>query len=97
MARVIVTSSSPKSATIYTKASIYTDLNGTTTGIDGNVTLRVDGLDSSSGDSIGITVLSTKDSTLYYSNNWVLDTSKTPNVWKTVPEAITGPSTLMID
>jgi hypothetical protein len=86
---------SPKSATIYSKASILRDFNGTITPLDGNVTLRVDGYDNgSTGDTIGFTVLSTKDSTLYYSNKWVLDTNKSPNVWKTLPQALEGSFTI---
>ena len=76
-------------ATIYTKASAYEALsNGTSITIDGNVTLRVDVVEGAtpSQSLIGFTLLSTKDSALYYSNQWVLDSS----AWKTVVEQITG-------
>jgi hypothetical protein len=72
-------------ATIYTKATVYEVLNnGTTVTIDGNVTLRMDVQDGP--DLAGFTVLSSKDSTLYYSNNWVI----VSNAWKTAPELVTG-------
>jgi hypothetical protein len=76
-----------KDVTIYTKASIYKiDNSGAQTSIEGNVTLRVDAHDGgSSGDLIGFTVLSSKDSTLFYSNNWVYDS--VTRSWKTMPQA----------
>ena len=41
------------------------------TTLDGSITLRMDAHDGgASGDTIGFTVLSSKDSTLYYSNDW---------------------------
>lgn len=61
---------------MYSKASIYRmDANGAMMSIDGNVTLRADAHDGGTGgrDAIGITVISSKDSSLYYSNNWVYD------------------------
>jgi len=71
------TPTSPKRATLYAKASIYevvTNDNGTTSNIsiDGNVTVRVDMTDGGNGvaDTIGFTILS-KNSELYYSNNWI--------------------------
>ena len=51
--------------------------------IDGNVTLRIDASDGTP-DKVGVTVLSSKDSTLFYSNQWLLQS----NVWKTVTEAV---------
>jgi hypothetical protein len=85
-----------KDVTIYTKASIYkVSPTGTLTSIDGGVTLRVDAHEgcttspscgSSNGDTIGFTVLSGKNSSLYYSNNWVYDTAT--KSWRTVPYAI---------
>jgi len=56
------------------------------TSIDGGVTLRLDAEDFASGsDKIGFTVLSSKTSDLYYSNNWILDAT---NAWKTVVQAL---------
>jgi hypothetical protein len=43
---------------------------------------------SSSGDTIGFTVLSGKDSSLYYSNNWAYDNSTL--AWKTILQPVTG-------
>jgi hypothetical protein len=88
-----------KDATIYTKASIYrvTD-SGALTSIDGNVTLRVDAHDGCAvgatcvpgeNDTIGFTVLSSKNSSLYYSNNWQYDQSILG--WRTIQEQISGP------
>ena len=77
-----------KNSTIYTKSSIYKVLGtGSQVTIDGNVTLRLDTHDGGLGplvDSVGVTVLSTKDSCLYYSNNWVLSN----NVWQTLMETL---------
>jgi hypothetical protein len=82
----------PKNSTIYTKATVYQVLgNGSQVTIDGNVTLRVDALDNSMNDKVGFTVLSSKDSKLYYSNNWVLDNTTSPSTWRTVLEAVTYP------
>jgi len=87
-----------KDVTIYTKASIYkVGAGGALTSIDGGVTLRLDAHEgcpanpcgSSGGDAIGFTVLSGKDSSLYYSNNWVYDT--TILGWRTVQQAASGP------
>jgi hypothetical protein len=84
-----------KDVTIYTKASIYKVAGTTLTSIDGNVTLRLDAHEGclttpacggTSGDLIGFTVLSSKDSSLYYSNNWAYD-QKTLS-WKTVMQAV---------
>ncbi|HYZ92007.1 MAG TPA: MBG domain-containing protein, partial [Actinomycetota bacterium] len=75
--------------TIYTKASIYKVTSAGVVSIDGGVTLRMDAHDGglSSGDKVGFTVLSSKDSSLYYSNNWVYDNATAG--WKTVPQAVT--------
>jgi hypothetical protein len=73
------------SAILYAKASVYRVAGEATTSLDGNVTIRVDGVEGAPG-AMGFTVLSSKDSTLFYSNRWMLD-GKT---WKTVPEAVTG-------
>jgi hypothetical protein len=90
-----------KDVTIYTKASIYRVSAGLLTSIDGNVTLRLDAHDggvsatgctpSPSQDSIGFTVLSTKNSSLYYSNNWAVGSS---SGYQTVKEPVstTNPS-----
>jgi hypothetical protein len=78
--------------TIYTKASIYrVDGLGQTTSIDGNVTVRVDIHDagpSATGDTIALTVLSSKSSTLYYSNNWTYDAAA--RAWRTVPQPVSA-------
>src|SRR5206468_992279 len=64
-----------KRATVYTKATVYRiDNLGNLTTIDGNVTLRTD-VDDTTNDVIGFTALSTKDSSLYYSNDWVYDST----------------------
>jgi hypothetical protein len=89
-----------KDATIYTKASIYkVSESGAMTSVDGNVTLRVDAHDgcavnatcvAGENDTIGFTVLSGKNSSLYYSNNWQYDQSILG--WRTVQESVSGPS-----
>jgi hypothetical protein len=94
----------PKDVTIYTKASIFkvNNVTGATVSVDGNVTLRVDaheGCTTNStskstcmtvgGDKIGFTVLSSKNSALYYSNNWVYDDPS--KSYRTVPQPVTGP------
>jgi hypothetical protein len=93
-----------KDAVIYTKASIYKITNaGALVSIDGNVTLRLDAHDgcttvngcTSGGDTIGFTVLSSKDSALYYSNNWVFDSGVLG--WRTVPYATPGDSAAAIN
>jgi hypothetical protein len=79
----------PRTSTIYTKASLYkVQINGSMVSIDGNASLRVDAIDNGTMDSIGFTVLSSKNSTLHYSNNWVLSGSGSTAVWKTVVEAL---------
>jgi hypothetical protein len=86
-----------KDLTIYTKASIYyIDQDGVTHSVDGNVTLRVDAHDggTSSGDTIGFTVLSTKDSSLYYSNNWVYDS--TAKAWRTMMQGVSPATTAVV-
>jgi hypothetical protein len=78
-------------------------LTGVTTSIDGNVTLRVDAHEgcnvnsnpnlkgnclTTTGDTIGFTVLSSKNSALYYSNNWGYDSvSKS---YRTLLQAVSG-------
>ena len=76
-----------KDVTVYTKASIYKiSSGGALTSVDGNVSLRLDAHDGdnngvgtctglTSGDTIGFTVLSSKTSALYYSNQWVYDSA----------------------
>jgi len=72
-------------STIYTKASISKVLsNATVVTLEGNVTLRIDSADGGT-DQIGLTVLSTKDSTMFYSNQWLLDGN---NTWRTALEAL---------
>jgi hypothetical protein len=86
-----------RDVTIYTKASIYKVTGTTLTSVDGNVTLRLDAHDggTAGGDTIGFTVLSSKDSSLYYSNNWTYD-SKTL-AWKTVMQAMPNGTAVVID
>ena len=94
----------PKDVTIYTKASIYkvNNVTGAAASVDGGVTLRVDAHEgcllnstnksacmTASGDKIGFTVLSSKTSSLYYSNNWVYDDPS--KSYRTVPQPVTGP------
>jgi hypothetical protein len=85
-----------KNVTVYTKASIYKVTASGTTSIDGNVTLRMDAHDGgiSSGDTVGFTVLSSKDSSLYYSNNWAFDSVS--NSWKTMQQGISPASTAAV-
>jgi hypothetical protein len=82
----------PKTSTIYTKASLYKVLSdGSQVGIDGGASFRIDSLDTkdtTKPSQVGFTVLSSKNSTLYNSNNWELNTSVTPNVWQTVMEVL---------
>ena len=95
----------PKDVTIYTKASIYkVNGSGGTTSVEGNVTLRLDahegcatspGCAGSSGDTIGFTVLSTKDSSLFYSNNWVYDSAK--KAFATVLQSVAGFCSVVIN
>jgi hypothetical protein len=89
----MVSNTNPKKMTIYTKASISRLLtNGTTVTIDGGSTLRMDieditvSPDNPLADKVGFTVLSSKDSQLFYSNQWVLDS--TANAWKTVVQLL---------
>jgi hypothetical protein len=87
-----------RDVTIYTKASIFKIKNGVTTSVDGNVTLRMDAHDNGTGtgiDTVGFTVLSSKDSTLYYSNNWVYDPITLS--WKTVQQTLSTPAFVNID
>ena len=76
-----------RDVTVYTKGSIYKIVNGKPISIDGGVTIRMDAHDGGgSGDTIAFTVLSSKDGTLYYSNNWVYDS--TILAWHTVSQAV---------
>jgi len=80
-----------KDVTVYTKASIYRiDGAGKTISIDGAVTLRMDAHDGGTNDTIGFTVLSSKDGSLYYSNNWVWDPATLS--FRTVPQPVVDPS-----
>jgi len=81
------TATLPKTSTIYTKSTVYKVTPAGTVNIDGNVTLRIDAVDGAP-DQVGITVLSSKDSTLYYSNQWLLVPTGGQSVWKTVPETV---------
>jgi hypothetical protein len=102
---VIADGGLPKDVTIYTKASIYKidNLTGAITSIDGNVTLRVDAHEGCStnatdatacmttgGDTIGFTVLSSKTSALYYSNNWQYDSPS--KSYRTVNQSVSSSS-----
>jgi hypothetical protein len=82
IASVSVTPSTgvPTGATVYTKASVYKVVNGVTTSIDGNVSLRMDVTDgksptTSQGDQVAFTVLSSKTGELYYANDWRYDST----------------------
>jgi hypothetical protein len=88
-------------ATVYTKASIYKILsNGTQVSVDGNVSLRMDIFDASRTlseadvDQVGFTVLSSKTSQLYYSNNWIWD--DTTRSWKTVVQNLLNSEQLSV-
>jgi hypothetical protein len=84
-----------KDVTIYTKASIYRINGSTTTSIDGGVTLRMDAHDGgATGDTVSLTVLSSKDGSLYYSNNWVYDTATLS--YKTVLQSVVSPNFIQI-
>jgi subtilisin family serine protease len=85
----VVKSSSPKTSTIYTKSTVYKVTPSGVQTIDGNVTLRIDSEDGAP-DKVGVTVLSSRDSTLYYSNQWLLvpGSNGGQSVWKTVPQAV---------
>jgi hypothetical protein len=84
-----------KDVTIYTKASIYRINGSTTTSIDGGVTLRMDAHDGgATGDTVSFTVLSSKDGSLYYSNNWVYDTATLS--YKTVLQSVASPNFIQI-
>jgi len=78
--------------TIYTKATVYKiDAYGVMTSIEGGATLRMDAHDggTASGDTVGFTVLSSKTSALYYSNNWVFDSAT--KSWRTLRQLV-GPA-----
>jgi hypothetical protein len=87
-----------KDVTVYTKASIYKVTSaGVLTSVDGNVTLRMDAHDGgpTTGDTIGFTVLSSKNSALYYSNNWMFDSPTLS--WRTVKQGFaTGDGTAVV-
>jgi hypothetical protein len=74
--------------------------------IEGNVTLRMDAHDGNgltatgatiyTPDTVGFTVLSSKDSTLFYSNNWVYDS--VTKSWRTVQQDVAnGTSAIVIN
>jgi hypothetical protein len=74
-------------ATVYTKASIYrVSSTGVVQSIDGNATLRMDitNGNQASGSQVGFTVLSSKDSSLYYSNDWAVNSV---GAWITLPDS----------
>jgi hypothetical protein len=79
-----------KDVTVYTKAGISRiDSLGNVTSLGAGVTLRMDAHDGgASGDTIGFTILSTKDSTMYYSNDWFFDAAT--QTWNTRSQALTG-------
>jgi hypothetical protein len=86
-----------KDVTVYTKASIYKiDSSGVLTSIDGGVTLRMDAHDggTTGDDTIGFTVLSSKNSALYYSNNWVYDS--VTKAYKTMQQAVKPSATAVV-
>jgi hypothetical protein len=49
--------------------------------------------DNGMSDYVGFTVLSSKDSTLYYSNNWLLSGT----TWNTVLELVNSPEILNVN
>jgi hypothetical protein len=87
-----------RDVTVYTKASIYKVTgSGVLTSVDGGVTLRVDAHDGGAGlggDTVAFTVLSTKTSALYYSNNWTYDS--VTKSWRTVQQPIGHPASTPI-
>ena len=85
-----------KQSTVYAKASVSRiNLDGSITTLEGGATLRMDVLDMTTGaDSIGFTVLSSKDSSLLYSNDWFYDT--VTKTWKTRAQALAGGSMITI-
>jgi hypothetical protein len=78
-------------STIYTKATVYEVLNGSTVAIDGGVSLRLDTVEGSPG-QVGVTVLSSS-SVLYYSNNWII----VNNAWRTGTEALSIGSSISVE
>ena len=49
---------------------------------------------STNPDTVGFTILSSKDSSLYYSNNWTYDANTL--AWKTVLQPIAGTTPVVI-
>jgi hypothetical protein len=97
-------STSSKDVTVYTKASIYKILdNGQTVGVDGGVSLRVDAHEGclnnpcsgTGGDTIGFTVMSSKDSALYFSNNWAY--ASDTRSWRTIQRPVSGTCAVVIN
>ena len=65
---------------------------GIETTIDTAVTLRMDAHDGgATGDTIGFTIRSGTNSTLYYSNDWYFDS--VTSSWQTRSQATTGITT----
>jgi len=89
----VVTSTTAKTATVYSKGNVTRiDQFGVSTSLDGNASFRIDVVDylaATATDQIGFTVLSSKNSTLQYSNSWELVGSGATAVWKTVTKNIT--------
>jgi len=77
-----------KDATVYTKASAYRiDGLGNITTLDGGITLRMDAHDGgASADTIGFTLLSGKDSTMYYPNDWFFNSLN--STWSTRSQSL---------
>jgi hypothetical protein len=84
---------SGKTSVIYTKATVTRVLlDGTQVGIDAGVSFRIDSVDGAP-DKVGFTVLSSKTSELYYSNNWTYDSPTA--AWRTTPwQVATGAVTI---
>ena len=96
---VTYTNGSPTLATIYTKASLYkVDPNTGLVSLDGNVTFRTDVYTGGGKQQVAFTVLSSKDGTLYYSNNWQYDLggldaiggSTGTKSWRSILQNLTG-------
>jgi hypothetical protein len=72
-----------KTSIIYTKATVYKVLDDeSVVTIEGNVTLRTDVVETTDGALVGFTVISSRNSEMFYSNQWLLTTGG----WKTVPQ-----------
>jgi hypothetical protein len=77
-----ITGNTEKTSIIYTKATVYKVLNDeSVVTIEGNVTFRTDVVETATGTNVGFTVISSRNSELFYSNQWV-----NTGGWKTIPQ-----------